>query len=181
MIHLKTPLKDGDIKKLRVGNRVLLSGIIFTARDMAHRFFLENDFPKINGSVIYHCGPLVDHNKIIAAGPTTSSRMNIYRDVIKKYNIKAIIGKAGMDSKTSEILKNRAVYLSAVGGAALIYAEKIKKILNVYKPEFGMPEAIYEIMVRDFPAIVTMDSHGGSLHKDILEKSENSVKFLSEH
>jgi len=177
MIKLNTPLKTSDIRKLRMGDKVLLSGVIFTARDRAYEYFSKNDFPKIKGGVLYNCGPLVDGRKIIAAGPTTSIRLSIYSDILKKYDIKAVIGKAGMDENTLKIMKGKCVYFSAVGGASLIYANCIKKVNNVYKKEFGTTEAIWELEVKDFPVIVTMDSHGGDLHQQVYEKSKKHLSM----
>ncbi len=172
MIILNTPLKKEDILKLNVGDEVTITGNIFSARDKAHEFLLAEQFEQIRNSVIYHCGPIIKDDMVIAAGPTTSSRMNIYTpSLIKKYEIKAIIGKGGMDDSVKEALKGNAVYLSAIGGAACLYAEKMK-ILNVYKKEFGMPEAIWEFEVKEFPLMVTIDAKGNSLYDDVLKKSK---------
>ena len=165
---------DIDFTKLNIGDKVLLEGTIFTARDRAHLFFLENDFQKIKNSIIYHCGPIVKGNEVIAAGPTSSSRFNVYtKELIDKYGIKAIIGKGGMDKNVLEALRGKAVYLSAIGGAALLYTRNMQ-LRNVYKPEFGMTDAIYELEVKDFPVVVTMDSKGNNLHEEILRKSEKA-------
>jgi fumarate hydratase subunit beta len=164
-----------DFTKLKAGDKVSLNGIIFTARDNAHLFFLENDFPKIKNGIIYHCGPLIKNNKVISAGPTTSARMNQYTpDIVKRYGIKAIIGKGGMDEKVLNAIRGKAVYFSAVGGAGASYAKKMK-VINVYKKEFGMPEAIWEIEVKDFPVVVAMDSKGNSLYDEIKEKSRKKL------
>lgn len=167
-----------DFTDLNIGDKVLLNETVFTARDKAHLFLLENDFQKIKNSIIFHCGPIVKDNKVVAAGPTTSYRLNPYTPkLIEKYGIKAIIGKGGMDNSVLNALRGKAVYFSAVGGAALVYAERMK-IKNVYKLEFGMPEAIWELEVKEFPVIVTMDSKGNSLHKDILNKSKTLLGDL---
>jgi fumarate hydratase subunit beta len=161
-----------DFTELKAGDMVSIKGRIFTARDRAHVFLLENDFPQIKNSIVYHCGPIVKGNKIIAAGPTSSERFNIYAPkLIDKYGIRAIIGKGGMDKNVLEAMRGRAVYLSAIGGAALLYTRNMR-LRNVYKPEFGMSDAIYELEVRDFPAMVTMDSKGNNLHEEILRNSE---------
>jgi len=176
---LKTPLNDQDILKLKAGDEVLLSGVIFTARDKAHQFFLDHNFEKINNGIIYHCGPIAQGNKIIAAGPTTSARLNYCTpELIEKYLLKAIIGKGGMDANVLGALKGRAVYLSAIGGAGVQYANKIKKIKNVYKKEFGVVEAIYEFEVKDFPLIVAMDAHGNSLYDEVYERSRAILRKL---
>ncbi len=172
VISLKTPVNQKDILGLKVGDNVLLNGTVFTARDKAHKFLLENNFKEIRNSVIYHCGPIIRDNEVIAAGPTTSSRLNSYTPrLIGKYGIKAIIGKGGMDASVLKALAGKAVYFSAVGGAAVVYA-KAMKIKNVYKLEFGMPEAIWKFAVKDFPVIVAMDSKGNSLYEEIYQKSK---------
>lgn len=169
------PIKKEDIKKLNVGESVSLSGIIFTARDVAHKFLFEKNpkefVNKLANSAIFHCGPIVKKEgkkfSIVAAGPTTSIREEPYMGkIIKDYKIRAVIGKGGMGKKTMAACKKHGcVYLSAVGGAAVVLARAIKEVRNVYKLEFGIPEAIWEIKVKDFPAIVTMDAKGRSLHK----------------
>jgi len=187
--HLTTPIKEEEIIKLKVDDLVYLSGTIITARDKAHQYLL-NETPNINllGSAIYHCGPVVKKHEnefeIIAAGPTTSARMDLYEaEIIKKYNIKAIIGKGGMGKKTLEALKeHKAVYLSAPGGAAVLIAKSIIKVKDVLKlEEFGIPEALWILEVKDFPTTVTMDAHGNSLHEKIEKISkENLKKILGE-
>ena len=172
MIILNTPLKEKDVLKLNAGDNVLLNGTIFTARDKAHLFLLEEDFPAVKGGVIYHAGPIIKGKEVISAGPTTSARLNPYTPkLIEKYGIKAIVGKGGMDQTVIDALKGRAVYLSAIGGAGVLYA-KAMKFKNVYKEEFGMPEAIWEFEVKNFPAIVAIDSKGNSLYEKTLEKSK---------
>jgi len=170
-IFMNFNLTQQDILNLKIGDKILLNGVIFTARDRAHVFLLENNFDKIKNSIIYHCGPLVKNDKIISAGPTTSYRLNPYTpQVIEKYGIKAIIGKGGMDQSVQSALRGKAVYLSAVGGAGVLYGKRMR-VRNVYKMEFGMPEAIWECEVRDFPVIVTMDAHGRSLYEEVCRKS----------
>ena len=191
MIRLKTPINEEEIRNLKIGDKVLLSGKIFTARDMAHKFLFENqnsEFKeKLKNGVIYHLGPIVKKEneqwKIIAAGPTTSIREEPYEaDIIKNYKTRVIIGKGGMADKTLKALqKYGAVYLHAVGGAAVLLADSITKVTNVYKlEEFGIPEAIWELEVRDFPAIVTMDANGASLHSNILKGSKNNYERIRE-
>jgi fumarate hydratase class I len=183
MIKLKTPISEVDIRKLKVGDEVLLSGVIVTARDQAHKLMIEEkpDFIRkdLKESVIYHCGPVVKQDKngkwsFVSAGPTTSIREEPYQaDVICEYNVRGVIGKGGMGAQTAEGLKKcGAVYFHAVGGAGTLIANAVKNVNTVYKlEEFGTPEAFWVIEVEDFPLVVTMDSHGGSLHKEILEKS----------
>ncbi len=170
-----------DFTKLKAGDKISLSGTIFTARDKAHLFLLENDFDKIRNSIIYHCGPIIKDNKVIAAGPTTSSRLNPYTpELIKKYNIRAVIGKGGMNKDVLSAMKGRAVYFAAVGGAGLVYAKNMN-VKDVYKQEFGMPEAIWEFEVKDFPVIVAMDAHGNSIYENVLLKSRDVLESLKNY
>ncbi|BAI80387.1 fumarate hydratase, class I, beta subunit [Deferribacter desulfuricans SSM1] len=189
-IKLTTPISEEEIRKLKVGDEVLLSGTIVTARDQAHKLMVEEkpDFIReyLKDSVIYHCGPVVKKNddgswSFVAAGPTTSSREEPYQaDVICEYQVRGVIGKGGMGPKTAEGLKKcGAVYFHAVGGAGSLIAKRVKKVKTVFKlEEFGTPEAFWVIEVEDFPVVVTMDAHGNSLHKQILEKSEAKAKEL---
>ena len=192
MIKLKTPISEESIRRLKVGDAVLLSGTIVTARDEAHKLMVEEkpDFIRdfLKESVIYHCGPVVKKNddeswSFVSAGPTTSAREEPYQaDVICEYRARGVIGKGGMGNKTSEGLqKCGAVYFHAVGGAGALIAHAVKKVKTVFKlEEFGTPEAFWVIEVEDFPLVVTMDSHGGSLHKEILEKSTEIAEKLME-
>lgn len=190
MIKLKTPISEKEIRKLRIGDTVLLSGTIVTGRDEAHKLMIEEkpDFVReyLKESVIYHCGPVVkktDEGKwiFVSAGPTTSAREEPYQaDVVCEYNIRGVIGKGGMGDKTAEGLKKcGAVYFHAVGGAGTLIANAVKEVKAVYKlEEFGTPEAFWVIEVEDFPLVVTMDSHGDSIHKSIKEKSEQVARDL---
>jgi fumarate hydratase class I len=190
MIKLQTPISEQDIRKLKVGDTVYLSGVIVTARDAAHKLMVEEkpDFVRdvLKESVIYHCGPVVkrdDHGNwnFVSAGPTTSAREEPYQaTVIGEYQIRGVIGKGGMGPKTAEGLqKHGAVYFHAVGGAGTLIANAVKKVLTVHKlEEFGTPEAFWVIEVEDFPLVVTMDSHGGSLHSEVLDKSQRIAKEL---
>ena len=190
MIKLRTPISENDIRNLKVGDTVSLSGVIVTARDEAHKLMIEEkpDFVRdaLKESVIYHCGPVVKKDEdgtwtFVSAGPTTSAREEPYQaDVVCEYNVRGVIGKGGMGPKTAEGLKKcGAVYFHAVGGAGTLIANTVKKVLTVHKlEEFGTPEAFWVIEVEDFPLVVTMDSHGGSLHKEILEKSSKVADEL---
>jgi fumarate hydratase class I len=183
-ISLTLPLQEEQIRKLKVGDTVLLSGIIVTGRDMAHSWLLEEKREELTkvlkNSAIYHCGPIMlkEDDKWIckAAGPTTSIREEPYlAGIMKDYGISAVIGKGGMGEKTAKALQEfGAVYLFAVGGAAVLLADHIESVEDVYKlEEFGVPEAMWVLKIKDMPLIVSMDSHGNSLHKDILEKSHS--------
>ena len=172
MTILKTPINQKDILNFKAGDEVLLSGTIFTARDKAHQFFLDSDFKQIRDGIIYHCGPIVEDKKIVAAGPTTSARLNTFTSkLIDKYSIKAIIGKGGMSADVLRALKGRAIYLSAIGGAGVLYGEKIK-LKNIFKKEFGMAEAVYEFDIKNFPLVVGIDAYGNSLYDEVYERSK---------
>lgn len=171
IIRLKTPLSREDVTLLRAGDEVLLSGRVFTARDVAHAFLLKSTFARLGGSVIFHCGPIVAGGKVISAGPTTSDRMGRYMPALmEKYGIRAVIGKGGMDGDVLESMRGRAVYLAATGGTAALMAQRMR-VVSVHKREFGMTEAIWELEVKDLPLTVAMDSHGGSLYKKVREES----------
>jgi len=174
---LTAPLSEEDVRQLRVGDVVILNGEMHTGRDALHKYLVDHDSPvDLNGGVIYHCGPVMlkDENgwHVKAAGPTTSIREEPYQaDIIRKFGVRAVIGKGGMGAKTLAALKEHgAVYLNAVGGAAQYYAKCIKKVKGVDLMEFGIPEAMWHLEVEGFAAIVTMDAHGNSLHADV-EKS----------
>lgn len=177
--RIETPLDEATIRSLHAGDMVLLSGTVRTGRDEVHKFLHKGgDIPSLRDSVIYHCGPVVVNRdgamKVVAAGPTTSIREEPYQaDVIKRYGIRAVIGKGGMGARTLSALKEfGAVYLHAVGGAAQIYARCVENVGGVEMlTEFGSPEAVWDLKVRDFPAIVTMDSHGVSLHEQVESQS----------
>jgi fumarate hydratase subunit beta len=167
-----------DFRALRIGETVLLTGRLFTARDRAHRWLLENDFPPLQNGIVFHCGPIIQGNTVVAAGPTTSDRLNQYTPaLIEKYALRAIIGKGGMDASVSRALSGRAIYLAAVGGAGLIAAHHLT-LVTVHKPEFGMAEAIWELEARDLPLIVGMDAHGGSIYAQVLERSQAALQRL---
>ncbi len=184
-IVLTTPLDEKTVRSLKVGDVLLLNGRMFTGRDSVHSYLNKNDAPvDLNGSVIYHCGPVAvkegDRWKMNAAGPTTSIREEPYQaDVIKKFGVRGVIGKGGMGARTLAALKDSgAVYLSAIGGAAQYYARCIERVDGVSLFEFGVPEALWHLHVKDFPVIVTMDSHGNSLHKDVEAASAEQLAAL---
>lgn len=190
MIKLKTPISEEEIRKLKIGDTVLLSGVIATGRDEAHKLMIEEkpDFIRdvLKESVIYHCGPVVKQDEqgnwsFVSAGPTTSIREEPYQaDVVCEYNLRGVIGKGGMGPKTAEGLKKcGAVYFHAVGGAGTLIANAVKKVVTVHKlEEFGTPEAFWVIEVEDFPLVVTMDAHGNSIHAEIKEKSQKIADEL---
>jgi fumarate hydratase class I len=177
-ISLRAPLTEDQIRALKVGDVVLLSGPMFTGRDAVHSHLMKHEPPvDLRGSVLYHCGPVVvkegDTWRVTAAGPTTSIREEPYQgEILKRYGVRAVIGKGGMGAKTLAALKEHGgVYLNAIGGAAQFYARTITAVDGVSLLEFGTPEAMWHLRVEEFPAIVTMDAHGNSLHRDVEQES----------
>ena len=186
-VRLNTPISTEAIRSLKVGDVVLISGNMYTGRDAIHAHLVNNDSPvDLKGQVLYHCGPVMlkenDEWKVKAAGPTTSGREEPYQaDIIKKFGIRAVVGKGGMGKKTLAALKEHgAVYLNAIGGAAQYYSKCITKVTGVDFLEFGIPEALWHLQVKDFPAIVTMDSHGNSLHAEVEQSSAQELAKYSE-
>ena len=184
-VALRAPLTEEAVRELKVGDVVLISGRMFTGRDAVHSYLMKHEPPvDLNGSVLYHCGPVVVKEgegwRVTAAGPTTSIREEPYQgEIIKRYGVRAVMGKGGMGAKTLAALKEHgAVYLNAIGGAAQFYARAIKSADDVSLLEFGTPEAMWHLQVEDFPAIVTMDAHGNSLHKDIEQESGTHLEKL---
>jgi len=188
---IKLPLTKKEVLKLKVGDVVLINGLIVTGRDKIHKLLadekpLKKDIPfDLNGTILYHCGPVVKEvsgeYKVIAAGPTTSIRVEIYEHkIISNYGIKGIMGKGGMGEHTLKAMKEKGcVYFHTIGGAAAYLADRIKRVAGVWKlEEFGMTEAMWLLEVEDFPAIVTMDAHGKSLHEEIEKRSYSNLKKL---
>ena len=205
MKHITTPISDDAIRDLKVGDSVALTGRMVTGRDAAHKWMIETFIKKtrppqgddmqvyeelkklLNGSVIYHCGPVVSgvdtgEYKFIAAGPTTSIREEPYQaDVMKHFNVRGVIGKGGMGAKTLKgCQETPGVYFHAIGGAASFLAQTVTKVHGVFKMEFGVPEAMWVIEVKEFPVVVTMDSHGGSQHTVVDDASKKVLDGLLE-
>jgi fumarate hydratase class I len=202
MPSLTVPISDNDIRALHVGDTVHLNGVIVLGRDAAHKFMIENYIRNpvvppeeaelytelkrlLNGGIIYHCGPVVKKHddgswSFVAAGPTTSIREEVYQpEVIEHFNLKGVIGKGGMGPNTLKACQEHAaVYLHAIGGAATLIAQSVKEVITVYKLEFGVPEAMWVIRVEDFPVVVTMDSHGESIHQQVEAQSEEKLAAL---
>jgi len=190
MAELKLPVSEETVRGLEVGDFVELSGRMITGRDAANKWlideFREEMVPFMKDSIIYHCGPVVAENDdgtydFVAAGPTTSIREEPYQaDVIGRYGLRGVIGKGGMGAKTLAGLdEHGAVYLHAVGGAAQVLARAIPRVERVFMlEEFGVPEALWVIDVERFPVMVTMDSHGGSLHAEVEERSQAKLREL---
>ena len=172
-MELETPLSKEDVLKLKIGDIVYVSGVIYTAGDLAHRKILaeKDKLPfDLDGAVIYHCGPIVRKNErgrgfeIVSAGPTTSARMNRYLDEILSLGVRGIIGKGGMSVEPFK--RHKAVYFAFTGGAGSLAAKSIKRVLNVYwLDELGIPEAVWVLEVERFPLLVAIDAHGSSIYK----------------
>jgi fumarate hydratase class I len=184
-VILTPPLSEEVIRALKVGDVVLLRGEVFTGRDQVHAYLMKNPPPvDLRGAVLYHCGPVMlkqgEEWEVKAAGPTTSSREEPYQaDIIRRYGLRAVVGKGGMGAKTLAALKDSgAVYLNAIGGAAQYYARTVKKVLGVHLMEFGIPEAMWHLRVHDFAAIVTMDAHGNSLHASVEKATGEALAVL---
>ena len=203
MKKLTIPISDNAIRELKVGDTVEISGVMITGRDAVHKWLADTFIkktrqpqgddlevyeaikPLLKGGLIYHCGPVVagldtKQYRFVAAGPTTSIREEPYQgDVFRHFNAKGAIGKGGMADKTLKACQEvPAVYLHAIGGAAAVIADTVQKVVTVYKYDFGVPEAIWVIEVKDFPAVVTMDSHGNSIHVDVKQKSKAVMEKL---
>jgi fumarate hydratase subunit beta len=203
MKTITLPLDDDTVRSLQVGDPVLLSGVMLTGRDAAHKWMVDTFIkqtrspqgddlqvfqaiqPLLKGGIIYHCGPVVagldtKDYRFVAAGPTTSTREEPYQgEVMRYFKIQGVIGKGGMGSKTLAACQEvPGIYLHAVGGAASLIAQTVKRVLGVYKLDFGVPEALWVIEVQDFPAVVTMDSHGNSLHAEVEQKSQVVLERL---
>lgn len=188
-IELKIPVNEEKIRKLKIGDELILSGTVVTARDMAHEwlcseiqaYFIE----KLKNGAVYHCGPIVaesEHGwKFVSAGPTTSIREEPFQEqILRDYGVRFVLGKGGMGSKTLKALKKYgAVYLHLTGGSAALIAESVKKVSDVKKlSEFGVPEALWIVELEKLKAVVTMDAHGNSLHDQISEDSSAVKKNL---
>jgi fumarate hydratase class I len=181
--ELRLPLTDAHVRALHAGDLVDITGRMVTGRDAAHAYLIEQERPELRplleGSIIYHCGPVVKRERdgwsFVSAGPTTSIREEPYQAaVIERYGLRGVVGKGGMGPKTLAACQQfGAVYLHAVGGAGAVIAASVKRVVEVHKlEEFGVPEAFWVIDVERFPAIVTMDAHGNSLHAEVEARSK---------
>ena len=184
-VSLTTPLSEAQMRALKLGDVVLLSGEIFTGRDALHSYLMHNPSPvDLHGAVLYHCGPVMlkegERWVAKAAGPTTSIREEPYEaEVLRRYGVRAVIGKGGMGAQTLAGMQEcGAVYLHAIGGAAQFYAKAIQRVLGVELLELGVPEAMWRLQVKDFLAIVTMDAHGHSLHAEVEKTTGEALARL---
>lgn len=203
MKELTIPITAESIRELHTGDTVNLTGILATGRDAVHQWMIDTFIRKtrepqdddlavyeaiktiFKESVIYHCGPVVSgmdsgEYKFVAAGPTTSIREEPYQsEVMHHFGMRGVIGKGGMGAKTLQACQDvPAVYFHAIGGAASLIAESVEEVLGVYKLDFGVPEAIWVLKVKNFPVVVTMDAHGKSLHAEVEEASKKKLKEL---
>lgn len=188
--HLTTPIAAEQVRALKVGDAVEISGVLFTGRDAVHKYLHEGGQlpPEVNlrDGILYHCGPVVIKDeqgrwKVTAAGPTTSIREEPYQgQIIEQFGLRGVIGKGGMADRTLAACKQfGCVYLHAIGGAAQVLAECITAVRGVYLlDKFGAPEAIWELQVERFPVVVTMDAHGNSLHKEVFAASQQKLASL---
>ncbi len=201
--NLTTPISEEEVRSLHAGDTVRLSGIIVTGRDAAHKYMVEtfvraDRVPEseralyeelkrlLAGSVIYHCGPVVRQREdgrweFVAAGPTTSIREEVYEpEVIAHFGLRGVIGKGGMGPATLAVCREHgAVYLSAIGGAATLIADAVKEVLAMHKKdEFGVPEAFWVVRVENLPLVVTMDTHGRSIHEQVEAMSGKALRAL---
>jgi fumarate hydratase class I len=186
-VVLHPPVTEEQVRALKVGDVVLITGEMYTGRDAVHEHLMTNPPPvDLRGCVLYHCGPVMlkqgDKWSVKAAGPTTSSREEPYQsDIIRNYGVRVVIGKGGMGKKTLAALKDAgAVYLNGIGGAAQFYARTIEEVLGVHLLEFGIPEAMWHLRVKNFLAIVTMDAHGNSLHANVEAETGEKLEALRE-
>lgn len=173
---LTTPISERDVRALAAGDVVYVSGTMFTARDEAHKMMLERGSPfPVEGLALFHCGPVAqkrgDTWEVLAAGPTTSARMELFEaDFLRRFKPRVIVGKGGMGEKTLAALAEvGAVYTHFTGGAGALAAKAVRRVTTVHwLEELGMPEAIWVMEVERFgPLVVAMDSHGRSLYKDL--------------
>lgn len=191
MKNISLPLSESDAKGLKAGESITLTGKIFTARDEAHIHALSfhekgQDIPfDLKGAAVFHCGPIMRQTgkrwEVVAAGPTTSSRMNsLEPDFIRAFGARAIIGKGGMSKDTIDAMKRHGcVYLALTGGAAVLAAKGIVNVAGVHWFELGMPEAVWELDVQNFgPLTVAIDSHGNSLYEDVGREVQKNLPAI---
>ena len=190
---LKTPISEEDVRKLKVNDTIYITGIIFTARDEAHHRALEFHEKRkklpidLQGLAVFHCGPIVkkkgDEWIIVAAGPTTSTRMDLFEDeFIKNFRVRVVIGKGGMGKRTTDAMKKYgAVYGALTGGAAVLAAKAIKNVRSVEWFDLGMPEAMWILEVEEFgPLTVAIDAHGNNLFEDVRKRVEETKQKIYE-
>ncbi len=172
-VRLTTPLGD-EVLRLRAGDRVELSGTVYTARDEAHLRMQEAGIPfDPKGAVIYHCGPVIGDGKVIAAGPTTSARMNEMEGFLIDKGVRGLIGKGGMGATVREQLKGKGVYFAFTGGCAAL-ASSHMSLKGVFFEDLGMAEAVWIIELDRLPLVVGIDSAGNDIF-DAARKQADAV------
>ena len=173
VVQLNTPLGD-EILALRAGDRIELSGLVYTARDEAHLRMQNEGIPfDPEGAVIYHCGPVVRDGRIVAAGPTTSARMNALSGFLLDHGVRALIGKGGMDRTVREQLRGRGVYFAFTGGCAALAASHMM-LEGVHFPDLGMAEAVWIIRLDRLPLVVGIDAHGNDIFRVVQENAKKA-------
>ena len=176
-ISLHTPLGN-EVLALRAGDRVTISGLVYTARDEAHLMMEEKGIPfDPRGAAIYHCGPIIVDGRVVAAGPTTSARMNNLSGFLLNSGVRALIGKGGMGETVREQLKGRGVYLAFTGGCAALAASRMK-CRGLFYAELGMAEAVWELEFDNVPLVVGIDSMGMDIFNDISCKAKLQFNSL---
>jgi fumarate hydratase subunit beta len=191
--HFTTPISKEDVQKVKIGDVIYVSGIVFTARDEAHERALhlaekgERMPIDFEGLAVYHCGPVVrkigDEWEIVAAGPTTSTRMDIFEDeFIKTFNVNVVIGKGGMGDRTAKAMQEyKAIYTAFVGGAAVVAAKGIKRVKEVHWLDLGTPECLWVLEVEKFgPLIVGIDTNGDSLFRNVADQAQQNLGKIGE-
>lgn len=162
-VKLKTPLRKEEVLRLRAGDRVKLSGMVYTARDEAHLRMQAEGIPfNPEGAVIYHCGPVIHKKKVIAAGPTTSARMNDLSGFLIDCGVRGFIGKGGMGTTMKEQLRGRGVYFAFTGGCAALAASHMN-LKGAYFMDLGMAEAVWKLELDRLPLVVGIDAHGNDI------------------
>jgi fumarate hydratase subunit beta len=194
VFKLKTPISEEDVRKLKVNDVLYVSGTVVAARDAAHKKALElakqgKPLPvSLEGLAVFHCGPIMkkegDKWLAVAAGPTTSARMEQFEDeFIKNFKVRVVIGKGGMGKRTTDAMrKYGAVYGAFTGGAGVLAAKCVKNVKTVeWLPDLGMPEALWVFEVEDFgPLTIAIDSRGNNLYEEVSKKAEESRKKIYE-
>ncbi len=176
MIDLVTPLGI-EVLDLAAGDRVTLSGVVYTARDKAHLMMIREGIPfDPIGAAVYHCGPVIAGDRVVAAGPTTSSRMNRLSGFLLDAGVRALVGKGGMDATVTEQLRGRGVYLAFTGGCAALAAARMR-LEGVSFPELGMAEAIWAIRLDHLPLVVGIDSHGSNLFTGVQARARQVAEL----